>query len=125
MRGTKYFRLSKIRNKSTKCGLEMWFILLTGRLSAGRKKRVINKMVQFKRIGAAVAIFLALNAILYTHDVTDGRLIPAKGNVLHGFIFREAVRTGSGANVLQAAKAGNILAAQVINTNRAEFGLNN
>ena len=86
---------------------------------------MINKMVQFKRIGAAVAIFLALNAVLYTHDVTDGRLVPQKGNVIHGFIFREAVRTGSGANVLQAAKAGNILAAQVINTNREEFGLNN
>ena len=80
-------------------------------------------MVQFKRIGAAVAIFLALNAILYTHDVTDGRLIPAKGNVLHGFIFREAVRTGSGANVLQAARGGSTLAQAVVLTNKEAFGL--
>jgi hypothetical protein len=85
---------------------------------------MINKMVQFKRIGAAVAIFLALNAILYTHDVTDGRLLPQKGNVIHGFYFREAVKRSAGASVIQAAKAGNILAAQVITTHPKEFGLN-
>ena len=68
----------------------MWFILLTARLSAGRKKRAINKMLQFKKIGAAVAIFLALNAVLYTHSWLDERIIPRKGNRLHGFLFRKA-----------------------------------
>ena len=96
------------------------------RLSGDRKKRMINKMVQFKKIGAAVAIFLALNAILYTHDVTDGRLIPQKGNVLHGFLFRETVKRSAGAAVLQAARSGkDPLAAQVVRTHSQQFGLNN
>ena len=80
-------------------------------------------MLQFKKIGAAVAIFLALNAALYTHSWLDERIIPRKGNRLHGFLFRSAVRSGSGANVLQAARGGNPLAQAVVLTHPKEFGV--
>ena len=82
-------------------------------------------MLQFKKVGAALAIFIALNAVLYQWSWIDNRIIPQKGNVLHGFIFREAVRSGSGANIVRAAQAGNITAAQVIKSHPAEFGLQN
>ena len=80
-------------------------------------------MLQFKKIGAAVAIFLALNAALYKFSWLDERIIPRKGNRLHGFLFRSAVRAGSGGKVLQAAHGGNPLAQAVVLTHPKEFGV--
>ncbi len=81
-------------------------------------------MVKFhtlKKAGAALAIWLALNAFLYQHSWIDDRIIPQKGNVIHGFRYREAVKAGTGLQIVQAARAGNPLAAQVLQTHSKEF----
>ena len=81
-------------------------------------------MVKFhtlKNAGFGLALWLGLNALLYNHSWIDKRIVPQKGNVIHGFIFREAVKQGAGRNVVQAAQAGNPLAAQVLQTHSKEF----
>ena len=81
--------------------------------------------MQYKKIGAAVALFLAFNAILYKHSFNDDRVMPQKGNLLQSWIFHEAVKKSAGSRVVQAAKSGSVLAQQVVTTHQKEFGIGN
>ena len=78
-------------------------------------------MVQFKKIGAALAMFIGMNAILYVRAWNDANVIPKRGNVAHQRILH-AVRQGGQAAVnetIAAAQAGNPTAAQVIAVEQA------
>ena len=98
---------------------------MSGNQASEKNAVKVNMALQFNKIGAAVFLFAAINAILYTDKWTDGNLIPAGGNVIHTEIIKEMKKRGAAGktNVAQAAMAGNKLAQQTVITHPTQFGL--
>ena len=73
-------------------------------------------MVQFKKLGYAVLLFVGINAILYTHAFNDAAVVPRKGNVGTHFIISKIKKGGKAAidETIRAASAGHPTAREVI-----------
>ena len=72
-------------------------------------------MIQFKKAGAALAMFVVLNAVLYRHAWNDPRVIPAKGNVAHQRIIAHAKKGAANVQAtISAAQSGSALATKAI-----------
>ena len=85
----------------------------------------VNMALQFNKIGAALLLFAAVNAILYTKKWTTSDILPSGGNVVHTAVIKEMKKRGAAGkvNVAQAAMAGNKLAQQTVITHPTQFGL--